>query len=153
MRYIKKYKLFEAISKFFGYDISRVNDIVDDVTQDLKDEGFIINVSFTKRPMTVRSVQGSYLTSFKILIKKRTDKVYIIPFNWSDVSDRVEQLISTLIEDTQKEYIYSITTRYYDNYRWYGGRSEDGLSEYKTGSKFGGQKFKELTSLEIEFYK
>jgi hypothetical protein len=150
MKHLKTYKIFEAIAPTFrAGDFMDMKEHIKDITQDLSDEGFEILVNLTSK--SHMGYVSEFIVRFERKIADAEKKIRPhFPrgqdFSWDEIKDRVTQIISSVNEETNNEFVFEIQAFCYDSFNKYTSLDE----VYKNLSR-GGRLLREMTSLRIRF--
>lgn len=149
-KHLKPYKIFEAIAPTLrAANFMDMKEHIGDITQDLSDEGFITTVVLTS------AANWGFVNEFTVSFHKPTTQpvtadigeIYVSYFKWSDIKDRVAQIISSINEETNNEFVFEIQASSYDSFNKYW----NSLDELDKNISRGGKILKELTKFKIRF--
>lgn len=148
MRHLKSYN--EAIAPTFrASSFMDMKDHIRDITQDLSDEGFVTTINLTSKS------HMNFVNEFTVKIYRPTtppelrteEGIYVKYFTWDDIKDRVTQIVSSINEETNNEFIFEIEASSYDSFQKYW----NSLGELDKNIFRGGRILKELTQFKIRF--
>jgi len=144
MKYLRTYN--EAVAPTFrASSFMEMKEHIRDITQDLSDDGFTTTINLSsKTPM-------NFVNEFTVKIYKPTTTgnfgTYGTYFKWDDVKDRVAQIISSVNEETNNEFVFEIQANSHDSFQKYW----NSLEELDKNLFRGGKILKELTQFKIRF--